>query len=316
MEQSSLEQPSAAESPYAELYANAQPDGQEDADSVAQYSSDYSDSSQSPSLYGETDEQQPSNDDYSAMEEEDLAFSEPEDSAPVDTASILAKFGHSLDQDEEDVTGTIALDTLASSSFDEPSAVDELSSGEDESIDDYMTQLMARVGGGDYQTQSPNAATADDEGSKTILLNSDEPKQQQTAGKEAPKHAAPLDPSEFVPRAVAPEASSNLRALRAVANTSARSAIDRHQRRSFDNKAYISWFIAIVAAIVCFSMAFFAKSLFSLPTLVSMVSLLISFFATINALAFSAKAKIGARSTQKKLAANIEEASVPRLPAK
>ena len=247
--------------------------------------------------------------------EEELSFSEPVDSAPIDTASILAKFGHTLDEDDDEgVTGTISLDNAndaAASSFSDASEAPSGGGGAgDESIDDYMTQLMARVGGGDYQAPAPSSPDGGD-ASPAIMLDSnvkDEPK---------PKaNAAPLDPSEFVPRAVAPEASSNLRALRAVANTSARSAIDRHQRRSFDNKAYICWFIAIASAIVCFSMAFFAKNLISLPTLVSMVSLLISFFATINALAFSAKAKIGARSTQKKLAANIEEASVPRLPAK
>jgi|GEM_PF-6435969 len=248
--------------------------------------------------------------------EEELSFSEPDDSAPIDTASILAKFGHSLEDDDE-VTGTISLDdanAAAASSYSDAS--DEVQSsgggGEgDESIDDYMTQLMARVGGGDYQAQEKPKSSSSAGSPEKIMLDSNVKKEP-----EPKKNAAPLNPSEFVPRAVAPEASSNLRALRAVANTSARSAIDRHQRRSFDNKAYICWFIAIVSAIVCFSMAFFAKNLISLPTLVSMVSLLISFFATINALAFSAKAKIGARSTQKKLAANIEEASVPRLPAK
>ncbi len=257
--------------------------------------------------------------DYSTPQsEEELTFSEPDDSAPIDTAAILAKFGHSL-EDDDDGTQTAFMNEPsapannyadATPAFDsagsyggEPESAPE---GEDESIDDYMAQLMARVGGGAGEPEAP----------KTPKPAASKPKPAPAAQPQPPRaeRRVPLDPSEFVPRAVAPEASSNLRALRAVANTSARSAIDRHQRRSFDNKAYICWFIAIVSAIVCFSMAFFANEIVSLPTLVSMLALMISFFATINGLAFAAKAKVGLRATQQQLLANLDSSESPQRP--
>ena len=185
----------------------------------------------------------------------------------------------------------------------EPSPiVDAAGGGDDESIDDYMQQLMARVGGGSYENQAP-APTA----TQTIAT----PTQQVETPEAPPKveSTIPLNPSEFVPRAVAPEASSNLRALRAVANSSSRSAIDKHQRRSLDRNAMICWIIAIMAAFVCIAMGFFSKELLSLPSLISLIAFAIASLFLVKALAFSAKSKLGKRSTQKRLAASIEQAS-------
>ena len=297
---------------------------------------DSSDAEDASSSIESTPDASTASDDYASPQSADeLTFSEPIDEAPIDTAAILAKFGHSLD-DDSDGTKTAFLDddmsrgsmpqssaslgtpppapnpyggadSTHSSSPSAPSA--SFDDDDDESIDDYMAQLMARVGGSSQPATPPIKPEQPKPAQAAAAAASPSPAATNAAPEQTQERSVPLDPAEFVPRAVAPEASSNLRALRAVANTSARSAIDRHQRRSFDNKAYICWFIAIVAAIVCFSMAFFAKEIVSLPTLVSMLALLISFFATINGLAFAAKAKVGVRATQQQLLASIEHVS-------
>jgi stage V sporulation protein SpoVS len=110
-----------------------------------------------------------------------------------------------------------------------------------------------------------------------------------------------LDPSEFVPRAVAPEATNGLKALRAVANTSTRSAIDRHQRRSLDTKAIISGFIALVAFAVAVAMGYLAldaESLVSIPTFLCLSSGFMGVLAAVKALAYSATAALSSRRQQ------------------
>jgi len=114
----------------------------------------------------------------------------------------------------------------------------------------------------------------------------------------------PLDPAEFVPRAIAPEATSNLQTLRAVANTSARSAIDKHQRQRYEKLALIFWGVAVVALMVCGSLAVWVDNIFSLTTYASMAGLLVSIYAVSRALMYTAKAKFGAHATHKTLAEN------------
>ncbi len=216
-----------------------------------------------------------------AMSEEELQFSEPVDQAPVDTASILAKFGQSMDFEEEPVAEEpagleVPLPEPAQAEVPSPAP-------EDDSIQDYMAQLMRRVGGDGAASTAGTPSPTQDAPVKEAPVQQPEPVKVE--------NTEPLAPSEFIPRAVAPEASSNLQTLRAVANTSTRTAIDRHQRRSFDRQSAICWFIAIAAAVVCLVMAVFAEQVFSLPTLISLSCCVISVFASLKALSFSAKAK-------------------------
>lgn len=219
--------------------------------------------------------------------EEELQFSEPESAAPVDTASILAKFGHTTEDLPPEPAPTLET----------PQPEPDVSSSEDDdSIQDYMAQLMQRVGGGTAMpatTEIKKPAPAP-KPNPNVAPKAAEPIKPKPTGK-------PLDPSEFVPRAVAPEASSGLKALRAVANTSTRSAIDRHQRRSLDSKAIISGFIALVAFGVCVAMGYLAlnaPNLVSIPTLISLTSGFVGVLAAVKALAFSARSAIGSRRQQ------------------
>ena len=224
--------------------------------------------------------------------EEEIEYSQPGEEAPVDTASILARFGHTMEEFEEDSYAAPEPVAAEPEPFAGPETPDE--SNEDESIEDYMAQLMQRVGGSDEQPEVEPQASSTDSKSKS----SEEAQVNAAPAEPAPEPVKPLEFSEFVPRAKAPEATSNLQSLRELANTSTRSAIDKHQRRSFVQYSTIAWFIAVVSAIVCFSMAYFSKELLSLPSLVSAVCSVISIVAVIQALTWSAKAKVGKRNVK------------------
>ena len=225
------------------------------------------------------------------LDPEDIEYSQPASAAPVDTAAILAQFGHSTDDlDLEEPEPAVIPDSAPTISLSDDEE-------EDGSIQDYMAQLMQRVGGSDApppanKPEKPDPAkkpTPQVEKKPVVIQPKPEPK---------PK---PLDPSEFVPRAVAPEATSGLKALRAVANTSTRSAIDRYNRRSLDTKAIISGIIAFVAFGVAVAMGILAldtENLVSIPMLLCLSTGFIGILATVKALAFSARAALSSRRQQ------------------
>jgi predicted nucleic acid-binding Zn-ribbon protein len=94
--------------------------------------------------------------------------------------------------------------------------------GEEDSIEEYMNQLLARVGSG--KPYSPPATPAPKPVAPTA------PAVDATPVYEEPEPDK-LQPHEFVPRSQAPEQNNNsLRAMRELANQSARSAIHRHQK--------------------------------------------------------------------------------------
>jgi hypothetical protein len=101
----------------------------------------------------------------------------------------------------------------------------------------------------------------------------------------------PMDLSEFVPRAVAPEGSASLKELREVANSSARSAIDKHQKKRLEQLSYVFGFVAIVTFMVGATMACWARSLVSVPSLLATLSILGCVVTGLRAFSFSAKAR-------------------------
>lgn len=96
------------------------------------------------------------------------------------------------------------------------------------SIEQYMNQLLKRASG----DSSPPDTTV--EAPKTVV---------QETVEEVPEEVAVMDASEFVPRSQAPE--TNLRAMRELANQSARSAIDRHAKRRVGSSATSNVIISI-----------------------------------------------------------------------
>ncbi len=105
---------------------------------------------------------------------------------------------------------------------------------EEESVDQYMAKLLARMRGEVAATKGREAPSPADRGERG-RRNAEREDTRAAAGPAAEAvhtiGAKLQEPVEMSPRAVAPEKSVNLTALREVANLSADNAIDRHARK-------------------------------------------------------------------------------------
>jgi hypothetical protein len=107
--------------------------------------------------------------------------------------------------------------------------------GEDADVEDYMSQLLSRMRGGEEPKPSLKAAT---------------PKQQPKQEKKP--IAAPIDllkPEEFVPKQRA-EKLESLSAMRELANSTARTAVESSQKSVRQETAYVQLGIAVAALIM------------------------------------------------------------------
>ncbi len=148
----------------------------------------------------------------------------------------------------------------------EPSSAEEESEEDEESIEDYMKRLMARMRG-DSEPITPGIAkksepvtpppqptahavardpsTVRPPARKTEVASSTE----RRTGVGAATTAA-FNPDEYVPKALAPEKSRNMAAMRELANNSARSAIQVSTRRRYSTAIALKLVIATIGFIV------------------------------------------------------------------
>jgi hypothetical protein len=113
-----------------------------------------------------------------------------------------------------------------------------VSSDEEESIESYMERLMKRVRG-----DSPAAAGR--------MLPVEPPTAPPALAPQPVAPAPPQEPAEepageYSPRRTAPELATNMSAMRELANTAARSAIDRHVRQHTGRQALGKLFGALL----------------------------------------------------------------------
>lgn len=115
----------------------------------------------------------------------------------------------------------------------------------EEAVDQYMTRLLQRVrsprgdGPAAAAASRPPAAVADDQ-------RTEEPGERLPAQQAA---IVPVSrPAEYVPRAVAPEKTVDLSAMRELANLSAKAAIERHARSRLVRASGSKLFVALFAA--------------------------------------------------------------------
>jgi hypothetical protein len=120
---------------------------------------------------------------------------------------------------------------------------------DEESIENYMNRLLARLRGPDAE---PLATLADPEpfASSEIKDSEEESSWQQSP---PPQPVTEPDPIEFRPRSQAPELTANLAAMRALANHSARDAIARHKVKShyYQVLLHVIGSFVILAAAIC-----------------------------------------------------------------
>lgn len=98
---------------------------------------------------------------------------------------------------------------------------------EEDSIEAYMQRLLKRVSG--ENESRPHSSPAKPSLPIVSPVVRETPAEKPTIAAEP--HVEPFDPSTYVPRSMAPEASSKLAAMRELANSSARSAIHTSTKR-------------------------------------------------------------------------------------
>lgn len=203
-------------------------------------------------------------------------FSEPSSAAPVDTAAILAKLGHfpQVDEEEEERLGTRPEPTLARPV--EPPAMPTRSAPresnhteEERSIEDYMAELMRRVGSGPQATFRPAPSPPPQPVAPVVV---EEPTVQEHDEMEAVP-IAHLDELRMQREKLPP---INLSAMRDVANQTARVAINQHVSRLGMQDAYWKLFLAGVGGMTGIGLTVLSKGAVNLPLAGALVAFIVT----------------------------------------
>jgi hypothetical protein len=157
--------------------------------------------------------------------------------AEVDLQEILRRLGHNVEfPDDEPPASNEDFKRMpgacASSECETPSlATSEPPAEDEESIDNYMAQLMQRLG-----AKTPGTGVAPPRTGEQAA--SSRPAASEAASEPSPQAPSPREgvwqrrePVELAPRAVAPEKSVDLSALRDLANLSAKQALGKHEHQ-------------------------------------------------------------------------------------
>ncbi|MFI4875521.1 MAG: FHA domain-containing protein [Blastopirellula sp. JB062] len=190
-----------------------------------------------------------------------------QDSAQVSVADVLAKFGYdpNANDDEEEEPDAFEPPVAATPEVTDVSpAAPATSDDDDVSIEEYMSSLLNRMRGHDSQPVPASPAEADASASPEPAKPAEEPKI--------------FEPSEFVPSRKAPEQSSDLHALRDLANQSARSAIDVHTLKSWSNLCATKLIVAGVALTTSICLLIETNSFVSFSFLGAAIGLIIAIF--------------------------------------
>jgi hypothetical protein len=193
--------------------------------------------------------------------EADIAGGDNEAESPQSLSIEL----HQVREDLPAVTPQIASD---------PVPVAPHASEEEESIDNYMAQLLKRVRGVGAGYQAPSAQPQAP--AATAATDTPEP----PAPSPSAEQAASVEevPSKLARRSTAPELSSDLAAMRELANLSARAAIDKHAYRNWGRAAFGKLTIAMLAAATGAATVYFAPAPDSMLMYAGLSSFVITLF--------------------------------------
>ncbi len=197
-------------------------------------------------------------------EPEEAEFHEPSEAPPVDLADVFRRIGANVDLEDNEPEPAVSevrrneqpvqREAPAPRSAASPATASE--SDDEESIDDYMSRLMQRIGStGGSGAIPPPAAVRPSRAKKA------EP--EPTPQIEAAKPEAPFTPipSKLAPRAVAPETSTDITALRELANLTAKSAIGQHSRGVLISRMRSKLIVAVVGLITGIALLWMWKTL-------------------------------------------------------
>jgi hypothetical protein len=166
------------------------------------------------------------------------AFDPPAGDSPVSVGHVLERLGTSPAPGADPAAGegtaiqrhgspaaAVPTSQAAGTSARAADAEERGETAEEESIDDYMTRLIARLRSGKGQRQTPGQYEQ-----PATDGPPDAQRDQNPTPETAAKASAGPAPADLSPRAVAPEKTVGLTAMRELAILSAQSAIDRHAR--------------------------------------------------------------------------------------
>jgi hypothetical protein len=155
---------------------------------------------------------------------------------------------------------------------------------DEESIETYMERLMQRVRGDSTSQPKPPLVP--------VLQKQIEELAAAAPVESRPSEEQPVKPEEYLPRSQAPEQSANLAAMREVANTAARTAIEQHHQKSGNKQVafrllgagvlllvsallgYWAWQMSSITAAVGAGIGLLTGSLWALRGFVRMLSTL------------------------------------------
>jgi hypothetical protein len=156
----------------------------------------------------------------------------------------------SSQHDESDQLSLLAQPRSASSSLLQPPADDE--SEAEDSIESYMSRLLARLKTSEPEEPRKTNSRTDDRNPRLTSTTDD------AAPPPAPTEAKPLKClTELAPRSQAPELNANLAAMRELANSAARNAIETHQQKRGKQRISLSTISTVMALFICFGFVFY-----------------------------------------------------------
>jgi uncharacterized coiled-coil DUF342 family protein len=142
---------------------------------------------------------------------------------------------------------------------------------EEDSIEGYMERLLKRVRGD--STANPSAARKQNSSESANLPQSRSSDPIASGSQPEQAHAAAKDENEeFVPRSKAPEATVNLSAMRELANSAARSAINTHARRLTGKSAAARFGAGLLMSGFSAAVAYWAWTLHLMPAVIGAVA--------------------------------------------
>jgi hypothetical protein len=232
------------------------------------------DSNENPSSYAGTSD-----------EPQEVTFEPVSKAAPLSTLDVLRRMGASIDLSNAEESGETPAPgvparpmpapsppgssrSLAAPRHGQPSAHEQGDDGE--SIENYMSGLLQRLRTGKAEGPERNTISTAPAQRPSTPLTAERP-----PGVEKPK-PVPSTTKEFVPRALPPELTTDLSAMRALANNTARRAIDMHQRRGQVRATKGKLLIAGVALVISIALMWFSTGGNRLALLASVLSLLVS----------------------------------------
>ena len=210
-------------------------------------------------------EQQTETEEETVPETESYAESE----TGLSTARLFAQLSNADDDEESpadqfDKSSFMNQDNNVSSQSEATSATSSDDDSNSESEDSYIHDYMQRLLGNSGSKEEEEAEAAEKKGTPSLL--------EQTFEEEIRERQEMLKPSEFKPKASAPERQSNLKAMRELANQTAKSALEvSSQKKKFEQQSSV----VLIATGICFFLgaisAMFITQAFCFPTLFSVI---------------------------------------------